>query len=288
MHLFKITLTCPPALAEPLGVLLEDEALAVTLMVPPRHATAQIEAIYAEEPDAAALNTRLALFAALEGSTISPVRVEPVGDLDWLKKVAADFPPLPLARWTVYGAEHRRAVKNSRLALQIDATSAFGTGEHPTTRGCLVMLDKVLKRHQPKTLLDIGCGSGILAMGFAKACRNHAVAVDLDPESVRIARNNVRLNGLASHVKTGRSRGTLAPLARSLSRYDIIMANIFARPLRVMAKDVKRHLRPHGIVILAGLLNTQANGVLTAYRAQRLYPIKRIVDGEWTVLTLRG
>ena len=207
---------------------LTDEAVAVTTLVPPRRKTAQIEALYNNEPDKAALNelrVKLAVLAALneKGSpspaktkssrskdrfllplplsgergfkktpSIAPqVRVEQVGNLDWLKKVAADFPPLAIGRWTVYGGEHRHAVEGRRLRLRIDATNAFGTGEHPTTRGCLLMLDRVLKTALANAL-DVGCGSGILAMAFAKACRGSAVAVDLDPDSVAIARGNVR------------------------------------------------------------------------------------------------
>ncbi|NTU77759.1 MAG: methyltransferase domain-containing protein, partial [Alphaproteobacteria bacterium] len=142
--------------------------------------------------------------------------------------------------------------------------------------------------HNAKRLimLDIGCGSGILAMAFAQATRGKAVAVDLDPDSVKIAKGNVENNGLAAFVKTGLSNGYRSALVKNNAPYDLIMANIFADPLRKMAKDLKQHLRPGGMAILSGILNNQANAVLSAHRQQGLNLVKRQRLGEWTVLAL--
>ncbi len=296
-QLWNASIACSPALAEVVAAALEDDAVSITLLIPPRTAMAQVDALYDHAPDAGALTAQLALLAALHRAKMPRFVVTEVGNLDWLKKVAADFPPLPIARWTVYGAEHRHKITNHRLALQIDATSAFGTGEHPTTRGCLLLLDELLKRRGgtaplPRrehcySMLDVGCGSGILAMGFAKACRGRAVAVDLDPDAVAIAAGNIGANGLRNHVRTARSFGYRNPLVGGNAPYDLIMANIFARPLCLMAKDLARHLRPGGVAILSGLLNSQANAVLAAHRQQGLYLIKRLRLGEWSVLALR-
>ncbi len=296
-RLWNVTFCCAPALAEAAGHVLEDEAVSVAVFAPPRAGKAEVEALFDRKPDAASLNARMAVLAALHKAKAPKVRVEAAGNLDWLKKVAADFPPLSIARWTVYGAAHRDKVKNVRLALRIDATSAFGTGEHPATRGCLLLLERVLKKNPSPfaerplffslNALDLGCGSGILAMAFVKACRGQAVAVDCDPESVRIAAENVRVNGLSGLVRTGRSDGYRAPLVRDNAPYRLIMANIFARPLCRMARDLKRHLLPGGIAILSGILHSQANAVIAAHRAQGLQLIHRLKLGEWSALALR-
>lgn len=288
-ELWKVSLSCAPAFVNAVEEFLGDAVLSFSVVAPPRHKTALVEALYGHEPDVAALNAQIALLAVAHKTLIPSLQVAPVGNLDWLKKVASDFPPLAIARWTIYGAAHKNAVVDRKNKLQIDATSAFGTGEHPTTRGCLLMLDKIL-RHSAFSLrgmLDIGCGSGILAMAFAQAARCPAVAVDLDPDSVVIARNNARANGLDDLVAVARSRGYLSPLIKKNAPYDLIMANIFARPLCEMAKDLGRHLAPGGVAILSGILNHQANAVLSAHRQQGLFLLNHLKLCEWSVLVLQ-
>ncbi len=289
-QLWKVSVTCKPDLAPAIETAFEDEAISTSVLCPPRKPTATVEALFDHEPDKALLHARVALVAALLKKQAPKVVLEPVGNLDWLKKVAQDFPPLSIGRWTVFGAMHKKAVNGQRFTLQIDATSAFGTGEHPTTRGCLLMLGRVLKRVQDNTLrqmLDMGCGSGILAMAYAQATRGKAVAVDLDPDSVEIAQGNVKANGLGSFVQIAQSRGYTASIVKDHAPYDLIMANIFARPLCEMAKDLRRHLRDGGLAILSGLLNQQANAVLAAHRQQGMFLVERMTLGEWSVLLLR-
>jgi ribosomal protein L11 methyltransferase len=286
--LWIMTAIVVPELAEPLADQLQDQAAAVTIMVPPRQTTATVEAIFEVPPDMPSLTAQAAVIASLKNLP-SPVLVcHKAPPLDWLKKVAEDFPPFRVARWTIHGALHRQSVKDRRQALQIDATNAFGTGEHPTTRGCLMMLGALLRQHRNfKYMLDIGCGSGVLAMAFTKATHGKAIAVDLDPVSVAISRHNRNINGLQGHIQVGISRGYAAAQVRTYAPYDLIMSNIFARPLATMAKDLRRHLRPNGIAILAGLLNTQANLVINAHRAQGLHLIHRVRIGEWTILAMK-
>ena len=284
--LWRVAFAAPSALAEMFADTLDD-AVALTVLAPPRKNEARIEALFDHEPDKAALAARLAVISALCRVKAPKIEVREMPKLDWLKKVAGDFPPFDVARWTIYGAQHRTKVSRPRLALQIDATSAFGTGEHPTTKGCLLMLDRLLKQTSPRRALDMGCGSGILAMAYAKAAHGKAVAVDLDPESVQIARGNAKANGLQNHVRVGLSNGYRAALVRQNALYDLIMANIFAGPLCKMAKKLKCHLRPGGIAILSGLLNHQANAVLAAHRTQGLRLVKRMRIGEWAVLALQ-
>lgn len=284
--LWSAHMTVPLHIAELTGDILGKDAVAVTVFTPQNNQV-RIEAIYDHTPDRSALTAPLAIVATLHKIKTSKLTIGEVPKLDWLKKVAEDFPPLRIAKWTVHGAQHRHAVPNRRYALQIDATNAFGTGEHPTTRGCLLTLHQLLKRKSSvHRMLDMGCGSGILAMAYAKDRRRKTVAVDNDPEAVEVAAGNVRRNGLQHYVRTGRSRGYLSNLVRQHAPYDLVMANILARPLSHMAKDLKRNLRPGGIVILSGILAHQANMVLAAHRLQRLRLIKHIRIGGWSVLAL--
>ena len=287
VNLWIVTVAAPTAHADALGDMLGDNAVSLTVLAPPRKSQATIEAIFDFEPDARDIHARLGIFAAMHKIHIPKPDIRPAPPLDWLKKVAEDFPPLRIARWTVHGAMHRAKVPDRLTAMQIDATNAFGTGEHPTTRGCLIMLDKILKSgFRPRLMADIGCGSGILAMACTLAARGRAVAVDLDPDSVQIAQRNVRANGLGEKIRTGRSRGYTHSLVRRYAPYDLIMANIFARPLSQMAKDLKNNLRPGGVAILSGLLTVQANLVIAAHRMQGLALIEHRKIGEWSILAL--
>ncbi len=287
-RLWMISISTTKVLTDTFVEYLERSALAVSILTQPRQEGSQIEAFYDHEPGLTTLHSSLSILAIMKGAKPPKIFIQKLDNQNWLKKVAADFPPIRIARWTVHGAAHRRAVPQRRFALQIDATNAFGTGEHPTTRGCLEMLDWLLKRVEPPLrMLDMGCGSGILAMAYAQVCRGRATAVDLDTDSIQIAKNNVRLNGLQNHVSVGRSYGYSSLLVQRNAPYDIIMANIFARPLSEMAKDLKDNLRPGGLAILSGLLNQQANMVLAAHRLKGLYLVKHLKLNGWSVLALK-
>lgn len=287
-NLWLLKFSLPASVASAVGEALEEDAVAVTVLAPPRHENAEIEAIYDFEPEESSLALKLSLLASAFNIAVPDFTLALAPKLDWLKKVAEDFPPLKIARWTVHGALHRAKVPNRLYAMQIDATNAFGTGEHPTTRGCLLMLHKILKMgFRPRRTADIGCGSGILAMGCMQAARTEAVAVDLDPDSVRIARNNVQANGLSRHIRVERGRGYMGALVAGGGPYDLIMANIFANPLCQMAKNLKVNLAKGGVAILSGLLTSQAKKVISAHRQQGLTLIEHLVIGEWSVLALK-
>lgn len=288
-NLWLLTLSVPFRVADAVGEALGGEAVALTVIAPLRKESAEVEALYDQEPDSGELQMKLVVLAMALDFPVPHATVRPVPKLDWLKKVAQDFPPLRIARWTVHGALHRDKVSSRRHALQIDATNAFGTGEHPTTRGCLLMLDRLLKTgFRPCRMADIGCGSGILAMGCVQASRGAAVAVDLDPDSVLIAKGNVRGNGLGAKIRVARGRGYVGPLVREAAPYDLIMANIFADPLCRMAKDLKANLAPGGVAILSGLLTSQAKKVVGAHRMQGLALIDHKIIGEWSILMLKN
>jgi len=248
-----------------------------------------VEALFQKAPDLPALHAKLGVLAALAGVDSFRFEIIPLGNLDWIKKVCEHFEPLPIARWTIFGAAFRDQISPMTLGLQIDATSAFGTGEHPTTRGCLLMLDRLLRRFPRSTrwhMLDMGCGSGILAMAFAKATEGRALGIDMDAQSIEIARSNLANNNLEDHIRVETGMGYSHPLVAQNAPYDLIMANVFARPLCEMAKDLKDHLKPGGYAILSGLLNPQANAVLAAHRQQGLVLRHRMRLGSWSVLAL--
>jgi len=174
-----------------------------------------------------------------------------------------------------------------RVTLVLDAGLAFGTGEHNSTRGCLVALERVVKYHRPKKLLDLGTGSGILAIAAAKLLRQNVLASDIDARAVRVAADNARLNGVAPRVTAIRADGWMDKRIERAAPYDLVFANILARPLCAMAHQLSSHLAPGGIAILAGLLTTQVNWVVSAHRRAGLVLRQRIVDGAWSILILR-
>jgi len=286
-NLWILTLQVLSAQAEAVSELFAEEAVSLAVLSPPRKAMATVEAIFSFEPSLNEITGRLAIFEAMHAVKLAKPHLKPAPNLDWLKKVAEDFPPLKIARWTVHGAMHRQKVRNRLYALQIDATNAFGTGEHPTTRGCLLSLDKCLKSgFRPRRIADIGCGSGILAMACTQAARGRAVAIDMDPDSVQIAMRNVRANGLGRPIRVGVGRGYTPSIVRHEAPYDLIMANIFAGPLCQLAWALKNNLRPGGIAILSGLLTSQANKVIAAHRMQGMALLDHRKIGEWSVLAL--
>lgn len=150
------------------------------------------------------------------------------------------------------------------------------------------MLDWILKKgFKPRSMLDMGCGSGILAMAYTKITHGKAVGVDLDPASVEIAQSNIRANGLGASMRVALGNGYNSPLVRQHKPYDLIMANIFAGPLCEMANDLKKHLKPEGVAILSGLLKHQANRVISAHRMQGLRLIRHTKLGEWSILAFK-
>ena len=230
----------------------------------------------------AALDLRLTLAAIAADGRILDLIEMPVAERDWLAENRRAFPPQRIGRFLVHGSHWREAAPPGAVALEIDAATAFGTGEHASTRGCLLAFDRLARRRRFRRPRDIGTGSGILAIAAAKRLRRSVRASDLDPASVRVARHHTRRNGVARWVRVecvsgaGRGRG-----------HDLVFANILARPLITMARDLARGVVPGGRVILAGLLQRQEAGVLAAYRGRGLRLEFRIVIDGWSTLILK-
>jgi ribosomal protein L11 methyltransferase len=207
---------------------------------------------------------------------------------DWVKATLEELAPVRAGRFIVHGRHDRSTIPPNKLGVEIEAALAFGTGHHGTTRGCLLLLDHVLKAWSPRRVLDVGTGTGVLAIAAAKALRIKVLASDIDPLSVRVARENARLNGSANYVTAVEATGFSAPQFASRGPFDLVLANILANPLRQMATEMAHHLAPSGLVILSGLLPYQAQSVIAAYRARGLVLQRHLQIEGWSSLLMRN
>lgn len=245
----------------------------------------RIEAYFGTQPDRMALTVSLALAAAAAGVVEPGLTLEPLPHIDWLAQNQASFRPIRAGRYFIHPSHYSGRVPAGAIGIEMDAASAFGTGEHGSTRGCLLAFDRLARRRRVGAILDIGCGTGILAIAAAKTWRVQTLACDIDSESVRVARGNVRRNGVAAWVRVRRGNGYRA--AGRARRYDLIVANILAGPLCAMAADLAAHLAHAGTAVLSGLLSAQEQAVLVAHRRVGLRLVERIRLGEWSTLVLR-
>ncbi len=233
------------------------------------------------------LTSALALAAMVTGVTVVPVCTPTQAD-GWLERTKAAFPEQLIGRgFAIRGTHLAGAAPPGRIALILDAGVAFGSGEHHSTRGCLMALEDGAARRRPDRILDLGTGSGILAMAAAKLLRKKVLATDIEPWSIRVAKENARLNRLHTLVRPILADGWRSVAVRRGGPYDLVFGNILARPLRAMARDLANNLAPGGTAILAGLLRVQARDVLAAHRRQGLI-LERMIDLKpWTTLVLR-
>jgi ribosomal protein L11 methyltransferase len=234
----------------------------------------------------AGLEIRLALLAAAAGGRLVQVAEEWLSERDWLAENRRAFPPLRIGRFFVHGSHWSGAAPPGAIPLEIDAATAFGTGEHPSTRGVLLALDRLARRRRFRRPLDIGTGSGVLAIAAAKLLHRGVLASDIDCAAARVAAHHVRRNGLHGRVQVVCAPGYRDRAVRR-TKYDLILANILARPLSLMARDLSRALAPGGVAILAGLLRRQEPMVLAAHRMQRLRMSQRLAIDGWSTLILR-
>lgn len=218
----------------------------------------------------------------------------PIEALDWVTESQRQIRPIRAGRYFVHGSHARDAIPLGLIALEIDAGRAFGTGSHETTHGCLMMLDRLARRFTPRNVLDLGCGSGLLALAAWHTWRCPVYATDIDPVAVAVARDNAILNRVpASPPIPGRNTlrldvatGMQSPLLRSAQPFDLVLANILMKPLCALAPAVVSSLSKRGRVVLSGLLNHQAPAVLNAYRNRGLKLEDKLVQGQWTTLMM--
>lgn len=243
-----------------------------------------VEALSSGQPDSRAVRRALAE-AGVDGE--AAVTIEPVADRDWIAECQRNMPPLRAGRFFVHGAHiPAAAAPRGTLALEIDPGLAFGTGHHESTRGCLLAIDRLARRRRFVRPLDMGCGSGILALAMARLWGVPVLACDNDPQAVAVARENARLNGLDALVRVVKSQGYAAAAVRRRAPFDLVVANILARPLCRMAGALSRHLAADGLAVLSGLLANQEEMVLAAHRPHGLDLVERRRLGDWSVIVI--
>jgi len=236
-------------------------------------------------PDEVALRAQVAL-AAGEGAAAA-LSIETIEDVDWVAQSLAGLRPVRAGRFLVHGAHDRASVKPNDISIEIEAALAFGTGHHGTTRGCLLALDDLAKRRCIRSVLDIGTGTGLLAIAAAKRLRVSVVASDIDRIAVEAARGNARLNRASATITFVRAAGTKARAIASGAPYDLVFANILLGPLTRLAVPLGRLAAPGAHIVLSGLLPAHANAALAIYRAQGLTLERRIPLDGWMTLVLR-
>ena len=240
---------------------------------------------FAEAPDETSIRELVGLAAGDE--VAQAIRFDTVEAKDWVKATLEELVPVRAGRFIVHGHHDRARIAPNKLGIEIEAALAFGTGHHGTTRGCLLLLDSVLKAYRPRRVLDLGTGTGVLAIAAAKALQIKVLASDIDPLSVRVAQENARLNGTGDLVETIQAVGFSAPHFGKRGPFDLVLANILANPLRQMATAMAGHLAPSALVISSGLLPHQAQSVIAAYRARGLVLERHIQIEGWSSLLMR-
>jgi ribosomal protein L11 methyltransferase len=212
---------------------------------------------------------------------------EVLPDIDWIAKSLEGLKPVRAGRFLVHGSHDRDKIRSGDLPIEIDAGQAFGTGHHGTTAGCLEMIERVMRAHPPRNALDLGTGSGVLAIAVAKLRKIPVLATDIDPVAVKVAAENVRLNGIANGIALETAPGFHSSAFRRFGPFDLIIANILARPLIKMAPQLASHLSPGGDVILSGILAAQRWKVIAAYNGAGLSHVRTFWRNGWVTIHLK-
>ena len=253
---------------------LEGSAQAVLIVEEPFADGAVVEALYTEEPQAAYLSR-------IAGREIT---VAPLPDQDWIRLSQEGLPPVRAGRFFVYGAHDAGTVPHGVIAMKIEAGLAFGTGHHETTALCLAALSDIARQRQFFNVLDLGCGTGLLAIGAAKLWKRRVLASDIDPVAVDVTRDNARANGVGPLVTAITAEGLTNPLLARGAPYDLLIANILAGPLTQLAPAIQRALAPGAVLLLSGLLTNQEKLVTSFYQSLRFVGARR--SGPWSALVL--
>ncbi|MCB1532083.1 MAG: 50S ribosomal protein L11 methyltransferase [Alphaproteobacteria bacterium] len=255
-----------------------------------------LEWITENKPAAEDMSARVCLLAELNEIDLTIAandwQIEKLPEIDWLAHSYQQFPPFSVGPFFIYGSHYEGAVPPEQMGLQIDAATAFGSGEHGTTKGCLQAMLEL--KHQgicPWQILDMGTGSGILAIAAWKLWKTPVLAVDNDEEAVRVTERHREANKVpagAGDLTSAHGDGFASTITQEKKPYELVIANILAGPLKDMAADLKDVVDENGYVILSGILNEQAEDVLSAYQAQGLTLRKTYKIGEWTTLVLHN
>ncbi len=246
----------------------------------------QTDVIILTPPDDADIKARLAFVSGMLGIKTPRYEVAPLERKDWQKEVERGFPPLDIGRFFIRGTHITQPVPEGKIGITVNAGAAFGSGEHATTSGCLLALSKLARQRRFTRPLDMGCGSGILALAMASLWKCETLGTDIDPISVSTSKENAVMNQLHTLMHFEAGDGYNMRIVRRCAPYDIITANILARPLCKMAPQLAKVLAPGGVAVLSGLLATQERYVLAAHRAQGLTLRMRVCRAGWNTLVI--
>lgn len=244
----------------------------------------EVEVYFAEAPDEDSM--RQLITDTVSAEAARDLYFETLAEKDWVKASLDGLSIVEAGRFRVHGAHDRGRIPLNAIGIEIEAALAFGTGHHGTTRGCLLMLDHILKQRRPRYVLDVGTGTGVLAIAAARAIKAPVASGDIDPVAVEAARSNAVLNSASAYVRPVVAKGVSHPELYKHAHYDLVFANILARPLIRLAPHIADVADPNGDIVLSGLLARDVPGVLNAYAMQGWYLVKRIDLEGWAALLL--
>ncbi len=246
-----------------------------------------LEGLSEVEPDRELVERGARALARDTGFDLPSFRYDLRPPINWVAENLASFPPVQWERYFVHGSHYTDPIPSGLVPLKLDAGTAFGSGEHPTTGGCLLALHKLAKRHIFKRPLDVGCGSGILAIAVAKTWGVPVLATDIDPESVIVTAANARLNQARDLVASTVSDGYGNRRIARNGPYDLVTSNILARPLARMSKDLGQLLAPGGFAVISGVVERDAQWMMSAHRLAGLHLVAHTVLKGWSTLVFR-
>jgi len=285
-HVFRITTDerSARAMTDLIGEIFDPAETAVASFETEDDGPWMLEAYFAHQPNEAAIRN---LLRPIVGAEADKGVFLPLEQKDWVKSSLEGLKPVRAGRIFVHGSHDREQRLPSDIAIEIEAGLAFGTGHHGTTKGCLLAFVDELKMRTPRHVLDVGTGAGILAFAAAKVLKRPVVAGDIDPEAVRVARENARLNGIAAWMRLYVGPGIRHAEADRPGHFDLVFANILAKPLRMLASSLARVASADGTIILSGLLYRDVPGVLSAYAHQGWYLQRRYNLDGWAALVMK-
>lgn len=287
----RFFLTAQRAEAERIFVLLErafeDDGWPLSVLEVDEERDIHDVSLYVDDAEVEEAGKRIAAALGSDASGLE-LRHEPVPDIDWVTHSLEGLAQVKAGRFLIHGSHDKPEMIGGRIPILINAGLAFGTGHHGTTAGCLEMISEVVRNGRPRNALDVGTGSAVLAIAIAKLAPISVLATDIDPVATKVARDNVRVNGVSARVWCETAVGVHHASIQQNAPFDLIVANILARPLMELAPMLAAQLASGGSVILSGILAGQRQRVLAAYRKQALFHVKTLWRNGWVTLHLRG
>jgi len=285
-HYIQDEISIAHQISDLLDIEFEEDGIAVTLFEIDEANAVWCASIYVLEH--LSDNYKSRMISVLSNNGLDhKVKTEIIHPTDWVAQTLRQLSPVRAGRFLIHGSHDNDVVNFNDIAMRIDAGLAFGTGHHGTTAGCLEMLEQQLKSRQFFNPLDVGTGSGVLAIAIAKACRRQILASDIEPVATQVARQNARINNVGSRIKCITATGFNHREITARTPYDLIIANILARPLQNMAKDFAMHLAPNGVAILSGLLPHQKARIIAAFQIQNIRFVKAHIRDGWLTLVMK-